>query len=108
MKFMVTWRLHPDKREAALDGFARMTADDDKKDMGDKIKLIGRWHDLSEGTGVAICESDDPLAIATWALHWNAVLDLQTRMVLDDEEARSVGKKRIEELANLKATVNQN
>src|ERR1044072_4860875 len=87
MKFMVTWRLHPEKREAALHAFAQMTADDDKRDVGDNIKLIGRWHDLSEGTGVAICESEDPLALASWALHWNSVLDIQTRMVLDDEEA---------------------
>ena len=108
MKFMVTWRLHPDKRDAAIEGFARMTAEDDKRDMGENIKLIGRWHDMSEGTGVAICESDDPLAMATWALHWSTVLDLQTRVVLDDQEARAVGKKRIEELENLKATVIQN
>ena len=40
MKFMVTWRLHADKRRAALNAFAQMTAADDKRDMGDKIKLM--------------------------------------------------------------------
>jgi len=72
-----------------------MTSDDDKKDMGDNIKLIGRWHDLSQFTGVAICESDDPQALANWALNWNAFLDVQITLVLDDEEARAVGKKRM-------------
>lgn len=94
---MVSWRIHPDKRHAALNAFAQMTADDDKKDMGDKITLIGRWHDLSEGSGVAICECNDAMAIARWALNWNTVLDIQTRVVLDDEETRAVGLQRINE-----------
>ena len=95
MKFMLTWRVHPDKRQAALDAFSQMTSEDDKKDLGDNIKLIGRWHDLSQFTGVAICESDDPQALANWALNWSGVLDVQTALVLDDEEARAVGKKRM-------------
>ena len=85
-----------------------MTAENDKKDMGEKIRLIGRWHDLSQFTGVAICESDDPKALASWALNWNNILDVQTTMVLDDEEARAVGKKKLEELANAKPSAISN
>ncbi|CAN5507004.1 hypothetical protein BH11BAC5_BH11BAC5_25690 [soil metagenome] len=95
MKFMVTWRTHADKRQAVFNAFSQMTAEDDKRDMGDKIRLIGRWHDLSQFSGVAICECDDALAIASWALNWNNVLDLQTVVVLDDEEARAVGKNKL-------------
>ena len=105
MKFMVTWRVHPDKRQAVFSAFSQMTPEDDKKDTGDKIKLIGRWHDLSSFSGVAICESDDPMAVASWALNWNSVLDLQTVMVLNDDEARAVGRKKIAETANIKTTV---
>lgn len=108
MKFMVTWRVHPDKRQAALNAFSQMTAEDDKKDMGSNIRLIGRWHDISDASGVAICESDDPIAMANWALNWNSVLDLETKMVLDDEEARAVGRKRMAEAENIKATVVHN
>jgi hypothetical protein len=95
MKFMVTWRTHADKRQAVFNAFSQMTAEDDKRDMGDKIRLIGRWHDLSQFSGVAICECDDALAVASWALNWNNVLDLQTVVVLDDEEARAVGKNKL-------------
>jgi hypothetical protein len=102
MKFMITWRVHPDKRQAAFNAFSQMTLSDDQKDMGSKIKLIGRWHDLSDFSGVAIAESDDPQALASWALNWNNVLDMKTVVVLDDQEAREVGKKKIEELANAK------
>ena len=105
---MVTWRVHPDKRQAVFNAFSQMTADDDKKDMGDKIKLIGRWHDLSQFTGVAICESDDAQAVASWALNWNNVLDVKTVVVLDDEEARAVGRNKIAEAANVKSTVISN
>jgi len=108
MKFMITWHIHPDKRHAALNAFAQMTANDDKKDMGNKIKLIGRWHDLSEGTGVAICECDDAMAISSWALNWNAVLDFQTRVVLDDEETRTLGLQRAAEAAKIKTTALEN
>jgi hypothetical protein len=108
MKFMVTWRTHADKRQAVFNAFSQMTADDDKKDMGDKIKLIGRWHDLSQFTGVAICESDDAQAVASWALNWNNVLDVQTVVVLDDEEARAVGRNKIADAAKVKSTVISN
>jgi hypothetical protein len=57
MRFMVSWRVHSDKRHDALKTFSQMTAEDDKKDLGDSIKLIGRWHDLQRSTGVAICEN---------------------------------------------------
>ena len=94
MKFMLTWRLHQEKRHDALKGFSQMTAADDKADMGDNIRLIGRWHDVAGGTGVAIFESDDPVAISNWALNWNPILDATVTPVLDDEETRALGKTR--------------
>jgi len=94
MKFMLTWRVHPDKRHEAFEAFSQMTDADDAADMGDKIKLIGRWHDLQQFTGVAICETTDPHALAGWLLNWNNVLDVEAVPVLDDKEARAVGKKK--------------
>lgn len=94
MKFMLSWRLHQEKRQAALKGFSEMTAADDTADMGDNIRLIGRWHDVAGGTGVAIFESDDAVAISKWALNWISVLDAVVTPVLDDEETRALGKTR--------------
>lgn len=94
MKFMLTWQVHPGKRHEAFKAFSQMTSADDAKDRGSAIKLIGRWHDLSQFTGVAICETADPLALAAWALNWNNVLDVETVPVLDDDEARAAGKKK--------------
>lgn len=96
MKFMLTWRVHEDQRQNALHAFSQMTAEDDLADLGANIKLIGRWHNVAEFTGVAIYESDDPIAIANWALNWNSILDCEVSPVLDDEETRALGKKRTE------------
>ena len=94
MKFLVTWRIHEDKRHEALRAFSAMTAEDDAADMGAGVKLLGRWHDLVGFTGVAIAESDDPQAISNWLLNWNGILDADVTLVLDDEETRAVGRQR--------------
>ena len=62
--------------------------------MGEKIRLIGRWHDSAHSKGVAIFETDDTEAIFNWVLNWNSVLDLELTPVLDDAETRAFGKKR--------------
>ena len=91
---MLKWRVHPDKRHDVLKGFSQMDEAADKADMGDKIKLIGRWHDVAKFEGVAIYESNDAMAISSWALNWNNVLDAEVSVVLDDNEVREVGKKK--------------
>lgn len=92
---MLKWRVHPEKRHDVLKGFSQMDEATDKADMGDKIKLIGRWHDVARFEGVAIYESDDAMAVANWALNWNNVLDAEVSVVLDDDEVRELGKKRL-------------
>jgi len=95
MKFMLTWRVHPDKRHEALEGFSKMDASAHKADMGSNIKLIGRWHDVGKSTGVAIFEADDAMAVANWALNWNSILDITDLVpVLDDNETRELGRNR--------------
>ncbi len=94
MKFMMTWRIHEDQRHEALKGFSQMSPEDDQADYGDKIKLIGRWHDIAGFTGVAIFETEDAHALANWALNWNQILDAHVVPVLDDKETREIGKKR--------------
>jgi hypothetical protein len=94
MKFMVSWQIHEDKRHEALKAFSQMTAEDDAVDMGENVKLIGRWHDLVSFSGVLICETTDPAAVHAWLLNWNEILDAEVTPVLDDEETRAVGRSR--------------
>jgi len=92
MKFMVSWRVHETERHEVLKAFSQMTAEDDQADLGDSIRMIGRWHDLAAFTGVAIVESDDAAAVSSWALNWNGAIDIDVTVVLDDEETRAVAK----------------
>ncbi len=94
MKFLITWRVHDDKRHEALKAFSAMTADDDAADMGGNITLIGRWHDLVSFTGCAVCETNDPAAVHNWILNWNEIIDCDAIPVLDDEECRALGRER--------------
>ncbi len=70
-----------------------MSAADDQSDHAG-VTVIGRWHDLVAGGGVAICESDDLLSVQAWAMNWNGVLDVDIRPVVDDDEARAMLKKK--------------
>ncbi len=94
MKFMVQWRVFPELRHEVMKGFSMMSDSDHQNDLGGKIKLIGRWHDVSRFEGVAIVECDDPQALANWALNWNHAMDLDTSIVLDDDEVRAIGQAR--------------
>ncbi len=93
MKFMVTWKVHEDKRHDALKTFSAMSDEDDSRDLGG-VRLIGRWHDVIGFTGVAIAETDDPKALSEWLLNWNSVIDVQSVPVLDDNETRELGRQR--------------
>ena len=93
MKFMVTWKVHTDKRHEALKTFSAMNDNDDSRDLGG-VRLIGRWHDIIGFTGVAIAETDDPKALSDWLLNWNGVIDVQSVPVLDDNETRELGRQR--------------
>lgn len=95
MKYLINWRIHDDKRHEALKAFSAMTAEDDRADIGDNITLIGRWHDLVAFEGMAICETEDPAAVSNWILNWNQILDCDVTPVLDDEEARAVGRAKL-------------
>mgnify|MGYP001825037150 CR=1 FL=1 len=97
MKFMVTWRLHDDKRIATLEAWASLTPQE-RADVGDGVKLIGRWHDLSAGMGTLIVETDDLPALNRYLGQWIPVLDLEVVPVLDDEESAAVARQILADL----------
>lgn len=91
MKFMVTWRVHPDKRHEVMRHWCSLTPQQ-RAEMAPGVKLIGRWHNEAEFTGVAIFETNDAAAMSLYALRWNSVMDLDIAPVLDDEESAAVGR----------------
>lgn len=92
MKFMINWQLHEGKLHDTLAMFAQMDEHQEKSMMGDQVQLIGRWHDLVRGQGVAIFESESAAALSAYAMNWNQHMDLDISVVTDDEEARAIGQ----------------
>ncbi len=92
MKFLMTWELYEGQLHDTLAHFAKLTAEQDEALRGEDIKLLGRWHDLVRGTGAAIFETDNAEALTAYALKWNAHMDLDVSVVVDDEEARALGR----------------
>ena len=90
---MMTWSSFPETRHDAAKGFGQMTDADDEADHPG-VKLIGRWHDLVAGGGMLICESDDISAVQSHALNWSGVLNIEIRPVVDDNEAKTMLKRK--------------
>ena len=91
MTFLINWQIHQDKIHDTLVLFSKMTEDQERSLMGNNVKLIGRWHDLVRGTGVAIFEADSAEAFTAYSLNWNKHMDLDLSLVVDDAGARALG-----------------
>ena len=91
MKFMVSWSINYEKWLPILEKFAGMTPEQ-RADVGDGVKMIGRWHDTASRTGVAIMEATDLTALHRYLNQWNPFLDLDVAPVLDDEETAALAK----------------
>lgn len=92
MKFMITWQIHDDKLHDTLSLFSQMDPGQEAEMMGEKVQLVGRWHDLVRGGGVAIFESDSAEALSAYSLQWNKFMDMDIALVVEDDEARAIGK----------------
>ena len=85
MLFISSWRILPGHRDAVIERFARTGG---RPPEG--IKILGRWHDVADGTGLAISESDDISAMTRWALEWNDLMEMHVRPALTDEQLGAV------------------
>jgi hypothetical protein len=93
MKFMVHWKIHQSNRPAVFSGFAAMELAEYQSQQGPNVEIIGRWHDVINGTGVAICETDDLDALAQWLMPYQEVCDFECVPALDDAEAHETARK---------------
>jgi hypothetical protein len=63
-----------------------------RADVGDDVKMIGRWHDTNSRTGVAIMETTDVTALNRYLGLWTPFLDVNVAPVLEDEETATLFK----------------
>jgi hypothetical protein len=89
MLFLINWNIKSKNRVACWNAFGNMTPEDDLKDAGPNITIVGRWHHLSGDGGVCICETNDPLALNSFMLNWSPICDITVNPVVDDASARA-------------------
>ena len=97
MKLMIQWEIHVDSRHDVFSMWSEMDLEEYGAMQGSTIKTIGRWHDLINGRGVMIAETDDAEAMTKWLLGWNGVCDFDITIVHDDEEAHALVKENVAE-----------
>lgn len=90
MKFMLTFEWKPDaaKRDEGITRFRKTGGQPPKG-----ARLLGRWTRADFGGGVDLLESEDPQALAEFALQWSDLMELSIVPVLDDEELSTVLKR---------------
>ena len=88
MLFQVSWSIPNNNRVQCWNAFGNMTPDDDLKDAGENIKVVGRWHHLGGTGGVCIAECSDASELNSWMLNWSPICEISVVPVVDDASAR--------------------
>ena len=87
MKFIVTFSWKPDAKTRD-EGIARFRKTGGQPPAG--AKLLGRWTRADFSGGFDLLESDDPQALAEFALMWSDLMELTIVPVLEDQELSEV------------------
>ena len=90
MLYQISWKMYADKKMDYFKAFSKMTPEDDVKDAGDLVKIVGRWHTLGGGSGVCICETDSVESLTSWMLNWAGMCDIDVIPVIEDATVRKV------------------
>lgn len=87
MKFIVTFSWKPDAKTRD-EGIARFKKTGGQPPAG--AKLLGRWTRADFSGGFDLLESDDPQALAEFALMWSDLMELTIVPVLEDQALSEV------------------
>ena len=77
--YVIRYRFFEDKREEGTHAFANMPPTEDT--CGNT--LIGRWHDLGTGSGLAVCLSTSAVYLQRWAAQWTKLCDCAITPVVE-------------------------
>lgn len=87
VKFMLTFSLNADS-EARNEVIARFRTTGGQPPSG--VKLLGRWTCADFSGGFDLLESEDPKALAEFALMWSDLMELNITPVLEDQDLADV------------------
>jgi uncharacterized protein DUF3303 len=87
MKFMVTFDWKP-STAARDEGIARFRKTGGQPPKG--ATLLGRWTRADFSGGYDLIESEDPQALAEFALMWSDLMELRISPILEDQPLSEV------------------
>lgn len=87
--FLAYFKLHPEHKMAAYATLANTTEDEAKVDAS-LCRLLGRYHDLGEGSGVSIFAAKNKKDIDGFAFNWTVVIDGYVVPVFTDKGVKDV------------------
>jgi hypothetical protein len=87
MKMMLTFAFKQDIK-ARDEAIARFRKSGGQPPKG--VRMLGRWTRADFSGGYDLLESDDPRALAEFAMQWSDLMDLTLTPVLDDESLTDV------------------
>lgn len=87
--YMINYKFHQDKKLDGMNAFANLTEQQDEGDAGN-CRPLGRWHDLGEGSGMAIAAAKSEADLFAWAFNWTAICDCKVVPVLTDAQSRKI------------------
>ncbi len=89
MLFLIKWSISSENRVNCWNAFGNMTPEDDVKDAGEHIKIVGRWHSLGGAGGVCVADAADLASLNSWMLNWSPICDISVEPIVDDADARA-------------------
>ena len=105
--YMINYKFHQDKKKMGYNLFANLTEEEDINDSGN-CRPLGRWHNLGEGSGMAIAAAKNEEDIYKWAFHWTEICDCKVVPVLTDAQARKIISEKPDFETKLKAVKEAN
>ena len=86
MLFYTQYQVDRDKQAETQAFFANMTEEQRAGEVPDGVNLIGRWHDLPNGWGVAIVEAESQEEMTSWMMSWSGACTFPViTPVVDDD-----------------------
>tara|TARA_B110000008_G_scaffold232875_2_gene236558 strand:+ start:1000 stop:1701 length:702 start_codon:yes stop_codon:yes gene_type:complete len=88
--FYLKYTINESARGDCITLFGGMTKEMDLKDMGENVKLLGRWSTVAESAGYCICEAKDAKSLNNWLLNWAIMAKIEAYPIVDDNTAREI------------------
>lgn len=87
--FLIQWKIYEHNRLSCMTYFASMTKQDDI-DESPGVKMLGRWSNVTMGTGACVCQSTSYENVASWLYNWFPMAECSVKPICDDNVAREI------------------